>query len=487
MSSRARPADGVTWRRVALSLVLWAFGCDIHRVLIGTLCIPAPAGVSCRTTVDCATGLVCSPDSGTCANPPMMPQTTCDVCADGGPCCGACSSGQCQPPPSCGTAGSPCDDQTPCCIDQGCADAGTPGGVCAPSCGGYGAACTPDDGGDGTGCCVGRGLVCLSGGSCGFQVAVDSCSDLACLPVGAGVSCVLGAFCSGMACQDAGLTCGDFGSCRQPLPGEACQLGGPACQAPVGSTASLVCNGQTCVQLCLHNIDCNAIDEACDKSAGTCERQHQCSPPFSGCTLGANNDAFPGVCLADRSGTANGYCQQINDAVVVAGDPCDVHATRQNGVLCGSDTICVGGVCSPICNLGTLTLPTCTEMDAGCWPYPGAASTGDYITGFCSVDCDFTDPGGGGCGIQGKPPQKCLPDLDGGICVALVADAGTVGSACDPTASIDPCVAAASCFGPLTDGGGAEYRCLQLCRRGSNDACLPGSSCSGDGGAGHCL
>jgi hypothetical protein len=187
-----------------------------------------------------------------------------------------------------------------------------------------------------------------------------------------------------------------------------------------------------------------------------------------------------GVCLSLDTAFA-AYCQQIDPSTAL-GDRCDPSATRQNGTLCGANALCVGGICQQICNRGRLMGPQC-DTGAPCTLYLGSL-TNDYAIGLCAPSCDFTALDDGGCDSPpGKPAQKCLRGPTGdGICVALLADAGAMGSSCDPTASIDPCVAGASCFGPLSDDAGGQYRCLRMCWDGG---CPSGSSCDND--TGHCL
>jgi len=471
-----RPVASVGSRAVALALAVVTAGC-LRPVDVATLrCTGAPCSPSasfrprqeggcCTNSVQCTSGLACAPDAGVCVS-------TAGVTA-------SCPDGGCQSPAlECGRAGASCAGDYPCCTDNACSDAG----ACVPSCGGYGDLCHAAGGGPH--CCAGRGLLCLPGNSCGFPGTTARCSAVACTPLDAGGECALGAWCSGAVspdpCLGAGLICGQFGSCRQPLPGETCQPNGPACQALEGSAVSLVCESATttCAQPCLLNNDCAAIDQDCEE--GRCVTRTPCLPLFGICMLGgAGNDGHAGVCLPNSAG--QGRCQQVaEDGTGATGDRCDVDATRQSGALCDSNDFCSGGVCLPLCDATSST--TLCAGGLTCVQYPRDA----IALGVCSVPCDVADSDGGGCvSVPGKPQQKCLPAPSGtrALCVAALGDAGGAGAPCDPTLAIDPCVAGASCYRPPGADGGT-FSCYRLCQQ-NGSACPDGLRC--DSASSHCL
>ncbi len=442
----------------------------------------------CVSTIDCSGVRVCSWDSGSCLDPPQVTMPSClavgSSCGDGGSCCGTCADQMCQTLYACGEGGDSCSADRPCCADYFCSAAGDGAGTCVASCGAFGAPCS--GAGD---CCSGRGLVCLSQ-FCGFPTSSLSCSDKFCTPVDAGGECTLGSACAITnvdPCLGAGLVCGAFGSCRQPTAsdgGEPCLLGGPSCTPVDGSLNTPVCYGGTprCVELCAATSDCAQIDEECDLSTGPgtfgrCVVDSSNCIPFddAGCSLDRLSNGYPGTCIPD--GVGRGKCQEVGGGVL--GDGCDLDATKHYGALCDQFDYCVGGTCLALCNAGRLG-PSCALGQ--CVRQTGM-STDSYALGVCSLYCSITDPDGGGCVSSPGKPQKCLPSPGGGVCVGALVDAGAVGSPCDPTSSVDQCVAGAHCFGPFNDDGGGQYRCIQLCLVGATNGCSAGLSCDG----GNCL
>jgi hypothetical protein len=301
-------------------------------------------------------------------------------------------------------------------------------------------------------------------------------------------------------CYGAGLVCGLLsfnplqqliGSCRSPIEGEPCLPGGPPCQAHARSTQTPTCvqrgNSYACAQPCDVNNDCPSPIETCDlQNSHACEVSG-CDDPYGTCTLG-NSGQAAGLCVPDSLVDAvlghKGYCLLVAGTAQI-GEQCDSDATKQGGRLCDAQSICVGGLCQPICDAAPV------HADAGCLigscqSLNGPAS--DDAVGICVTPCDFTDPVGGGCfgGID-KPPEKCLPfpfveAVNIGYCVATIDNPFDGGALCDPTTDVDPCRPGTTCLGPF--GANAEFRCTQLCT--ASRGCPAPETCIGVGGRGYC-
>ncbi|MHB8416736.1 MAG: hypothetical protein ACYDCL_01580 [Myxococcales bacterium] len=478
-------------------------------------CVLSAAGGPCVTKLDCSTPNVCLPasDGGGYCGPLTVPSAAClpngSTCPSatnaGEPCCGGyCnSSHQCAPRGPCGVGGQGCSTNLDCCNDFQCAvgDGGADaGGVCVPSCQGQLGVCNGN-----SDCCTQQGLVCLGTGLAPGQGPAAICDYLsnaspvppACEAVACSPNeCTLGSFCqvsdAGVdPCAAAGYTC-DFANhvCREPSELENCKLGGAPCQPLVtnwlgqglpSTVTDLQClpfPGQPGTTACLQpcglgdpysgTADCVDGLTKCEAATGG----GVCSLVF-GSTLNPNNCSSTsplfGSCTYEVPG--DGYCAPINLGNGVyglcvqgtldgggPGSPCTDNPNRQNGGLCSPQSFCLGGICQPNCNAGTSGSPACAQPDAGapeaCFADYGE-TTDSADQGTCTVNCDFTDPDGGGCSSPDGVPEKCIPSLfltgadsPNGVCAQEPAQPTPSGQVCGTSIFIDPCVPGSLCIGP---------------------------------------
>ncbi len=476
---------------------------------------PAPSDIGgpCVTSVDCYAELVCTSDQGggTCQTPAFPPISAClsvgTHCggATDGICCGVCVNSACRDigTTPCGSyTGAPCAATSDCCRDWACF-----GGGCQPLCGLENAPCDPANGN--ADCCVGEGLTCQGYGGDGG--APYECNNYYIVPAGEGCvtycaaggppECELGAPCNPTAsgldnCVAAGLYCDSLNDvCVQPEYGDLCTEGGPPCGAGINYTNSNVTiqcipnvySGPACLQTCGSTKDCLFGGDSCCTTCtpSVCEFTpilSPCTTFFGSCDLQETGD---GLCEPiNLQGTLEGYCYQATTDGGKTGSACEVFANRQNPGFCDTTDTCSGGMCVPVCNVGTAgNGPACPDSNMVCVPEFGQTTDSDDF-GYCVTPCDFVD--GGGCTPpDGGVPEVCipglllvgLPDVSTGYCIAQVADPVPVGSPCTPVdgsiAIPSPCVAGAICWNNPVPGGG--FFCDRLCLVGTK--CPDGTDC----------
>ncbi|HUB06329.1 MAG TPA: hypothetical protein VMB50_04990, partial [Myxococcales bacterium] len=352
----------------------------------------------CLTLIDCNPPNVCVPanDGGGYCTPlgSSIPSPACipngGICPSATnakePCCGgSCVSGTCVARTACALQDGTCTADGDCCNDLHCAqsDAGVDAGKsCQPTCGANFAPC-----GSNSDCCVQQGLICVSG-NCGYasnSSTATTCVGTAC----ASNECLLGSACtvtnSVDPCAPAGLVCdANFNVCRAPGEGDACQLGGPACQPLADSTVTdLQClsypgiPGTLCLQPCGPSDPFSGTAD-CINSVTTCkavtggavcffnEGNGNCGTGtslFGTCKSEIAGDSY---CAPDTfNGATAGICLQGTLDGGEPGAPCYGNSNRQIGGFCNPGSLCLGGVCAPNCNAGTSSTPACAQPDAG--------------------------------------------------------------------------------------------------------------------------
>ena len=464
-------------------------------------------GAACLTAADCVPPLVCQ--SGSCGAPSSSATLACTPtgagCGAGQPpcCAGSCLGSACAPWTPCGAAGQGCGSSAGCCNGLGCS-----AGVCAPYCGREFVSCTTD-----ADCCNEQGLFCWptgSGSSLCYhglpQQPVDSSGNpVACGDPCSSYECRLGTHCLATAptdpCAAAGLVCDPTNSvCRAPTELDACLAGGPACQPIADSQAVASCvpialysgTPSLCVQPCATTADCVDPGTVCQSNgdAGLACVLNGCSAYFSTCPAAGAAD---GLCYpyTFSSGGTFGFCQQATLDGGQAGAGCLGSGNRQQGGLCSPGALCVGEICSSVCNAGTSGVPGCPAASGGasqgCIDILGQAGDPNDL-GSCTVACDFTSGSGGGCqAASGGPPVKCFPqilfgltDQARGICAEAAASPVAVGQPCSGSVPVDPCAAGALCLGdPISN----SYRCSQLCTAigQTGQGCQASQKCFGVG------
>ena len=416
----------------------------------------------CRTTGDCATGLICD-----------APSNTCLACSDDASCVGAYGSGQLCVNGLC-TAGA-CHTAAECTAGQVCASNHTCQ-ACAND-----AACGPDYGGGFlclAGACVSgqcrTALDCAAGEICdtNTNLCTSCASDNACLSsYGAGHLCVGGSCITGD-CR-AAANCSDGKVCVS----NACTgcAGDPICQSQYGVGHLCIGGGCTSGQ-CRATADCPA-GELCDASftCTGCSTDMQCVSGY-----GANHLCVGGACIA-------GDCRATSDCG--GGRICNTAAFAC--VACASDTacvsdygaghLCVGGNCISGTCRGTSDCPTGQLCDANTFMCTTCATDTSCVLGYGPQHLCVS----GAC-VSGQ--CRTTPECAGGLCDSSTHLCGTCSTDAECVSGYGTnhlCVAGAcvsgTCHNTSECGGG------QICNPSTFtcEACAGDAACVTAFGAGH--
>ncbi len=379
----------------ACSLAATASACDDGN--------PCTSGDSCKASLCLGTSAVCQ-DGNLCTDDSCDPKTGCVFAANKAPCasgnacltgeacnakaCGggqavncndgnSCTLDQCNPKAGCQytATNAPCDDGSPCSIEDECGDGVCLGGTYLPCDDGDG--CTADTCDTAKGGCVftplvGCGKLCAANKDC---PADDSpCTEPVCAagvcvvafvdqPCNDGDACSSGDLCNGGVCGGTENACDDGNPCTTDLclgAGKGCSHAlakGPCDDGSACTTGDVctvgICKGQG-VLTCDDGNPCSA--DKCDPnlgcthaaSKGACDDGNLCTQGDTcanfGCVPGAVlgcDDGKP--CTFDACEPATGKCKSSD--VVGCGSNCEASADcAATGLACAA-LACEGGAC----------------------------------------------------------------------------------------------------------------------------------------------
>jgi hypothetical protein len=460
--------------------------------LTGTIaCDPAPACVPSGNAPDgtsCGADQVCS--SGACVG--CVESAACtpaDVCHTG---IQSCSAG-----PVCNDTGDPAPNGSNCGVDQACTDGvctcvSGPSETCQPivcntaaiACDTGSPVCTQTPVSDGTSCgtnlaCTGGVCTCVPGPSQSCQPA-DACHDAA-------ITCDTGSpVCTQTAKQD-GTTCGidqvcSAGACVSCVEGPdascqpidvcntaaiSCATGGPVCEQTPTNEGGIcgtdrICTGGVCTcdpgpsATCSPVNACNTAEITCDGSGNPVCTQ---TPTNEGLSCGTDRICAAGACVCDPGPSAT--CSPVNACNTAeitcdgSGNPVCTQTPTNEGLSCGTDRICTGGVC------------TCVPgPSASCQPIDACHDAAIACDGSGNPVCEQTPvTDGTSCGID----QVCW----GGVCGSCVGAPDGTPCGTDQVCSAQSCVACA-------EGSTCTPEPLSACRTGIR-SCSAGPVCTDTG------
>jgi subtilisin-like proprotein convertase family protein len=470
-----------------------------------------------------------------------MPDGT--VCTDGQFCTigETCTNGSCS-----GGAGRDCGDGNPCTVDS-CNDTNDTcdhvdesdgalcddgmyctltdvcsGGVCTGSlrdCG-DGNGCTLDScdddiddcvndpvGMDGAGCDDGDFCTVAdtcNGGSCsgslnpcddGNACTADSCDDVAgqCnnLPVGNGIGCddgeycTVGDICTDGTCAGTARDCSDASVCTADSCNEVSDecanmpvADGTACDDGAYCTVAETCVGGACgggnPRNCSDGNQCT--DDSCDDGNDACVNANSAGGTICDdgayCTVGETCTA--GACgggssldCTDGNECTTDVCNETSDdcdhPAVVDGTPC------ADGEFCTINDNCSGGVCggaaNPCDDGNACTNDVCDEIGDGCVSTPVTDGTPCDDQAWCTIGETCTT---GVCG--GGIARSCS---DGNPCTTDTCDDGNDSCTNTPSGDGSVCDDGAYCSQGETCNGG-------VCGGGSPRDCSDGEVCTAD-------
>ena len=198
------------------------------------------------------------------------------------------------------------------------------------------------------------------------------------------------------------------------------------------------------------------------------------------------------VCVPQYYGSLSsvfGFCQAVAPTTAsTVGNACDTAVgPAYPDLLCGKDSWCMGGVCSPICDVqagGTNGIPGCPASQT-CVSLQGVNLVSTYQVGGCDTPCDpwTADPTQSGCTtFCGGPRAKCdwvfgdrITGQPLGYCAAQPKS--PIGTGQDCSNAPDGCMQGDQC---LTNSSGQSL-CYRICdtaaTAGTADSCPSGQSC----------
>ena len=342
-------------------------------------------------------------------------------------------------------------------------------------------------------------------------------------------------------CDPTSRTCtpqaGIFGDCSSTA--DCVQVGGNQALSCSGNTLFSVLfsdlygsgSGSICAPKCSSDSDCTtaiAIDSSnsnppelsmlCDQSGGvpacqpvlcwdgaatldgSCTDPNNSSDPYCGSGLTSDPSKLyqpctghPNtICVPQYYGdlsTVFGFCQAVAPTTAsTVGNACDpAVSAAYPDLLCGADSWCMGGVCSPLCDVqqgGSNNIPGCSASQT-CVSLQGVNLVSTYQVGGCDTPCDpwTADATKSGCTtFCGGPRAKCdwvfgdrIAGQALGYCAPEAKSPLGTGQNCgnDPTG----CVQGDEC---LTNNSGQSL-CYRICdttaAAGTADSCPSGQTC----------
>ncbi len=403
--------------------------CGSNLVCNGGACSACTANAACNYNPSsaCLTGITsCSTGSETCLDSTAKPNgTICgtDQVCNGGV-CASCTAGL-----SCSTNPTPCIlGVTSClsgaqtCVDTSPAQAAPNGTTCDVN------TSVPEV------CLNGTCNACTAGSACSTNsnpcvTGVTSCAtgqqtcENTTTPIANGTSCGTNLVCNAGAC-----TACTAGTACTSNPGALCLTGVTSCSTGtstcVDSTpktdgtscgTNMVCSGGVC-GTCTAGLDCTTNPSPCLGGTTSCSTGTQAclddptKPKANGLVCGANQVCSGGVCSACTAGLS---CSGNPNACLAGTTSCstgtstcvDSTTVLANGTSCGTNLFCSAGVCSP-CTAGV----ACTTNPDPCLTGTTSCSTG---TSTC-VNTATAEPNGTLCGTN----LVC----NGGACTACTAN-----------------------------------------------------------------
>ena len=344
--------------------------------------------VVCTAPDACHVPGTCSPTTGLCSAPTVVPNGT--ACNDGDACTqtDACEAGVCtgSNPVTC-TASDQCHDAGTCNPGTGvCSNPQKPNGSACDD----GNACTQTDACE-TGVCTGRNPVACT--------ASDPCHE-------AGTCDTVTGVCSNPQ-KPNGSACNDGSACTQT---DACEAGVCTGSNPVTCTASDQCHDAG---------TCDTVTGACSNppkaNGSACNDGNACSQTDA-CEAGVCTGSNPVSCTASDQCHDAGVCDPgsgtCSNPPKADGTPCDDGNPNTVG------DACFGGICSaPNLCLGVTCAPLDPCHDAGvCDPGTGLCSNPPKADG---AACDDGNPctANDACtsGVCGGAPVVAPAEVDDGV------------------------------------------------------------------------
>jgi|GEM_PF-2009916 len=410
-----------------------------------------PKNSSCNDGNACTATDTCQ--AGACVGAGQVSCTAADQCHDVGVCSTA--TGICSKPSK--LNGVKCDDANPCTSGDACQN-----GTCTPA---SQVTCTALDSCHTVGVCDVKTGVCSNPG----KPDGSACSD--------GLTCTKPDSCVAGKCTGSAVVCDDkiactVDSCAEQLGGCTANATGCSCKTSADCNDGNSCNGvETCNLQTLQcqkgtNVDCSALNDACNVGA--------CSAATGACVAvpKANGTSCDdGNLCTQASSCQAGVCQGTNPVTCAASDQCHdagtcnaatgacVYPAKANGTTCTDGNACTQ---TDTCQSGV-----CTGQDAvvcSASDQCHSAGTCDTSSGTCSNPAKTN---GTGCSDGDKCTQT--DTCQGGVCAGVTVTC----SASDQCHTAGTCDASTgTCSNPVKKDGSS---CSDGNACTTADKCVSGS------------